>query len=50
MQDNLNGEGNDHPAILRRPVRPAYQIGDVPNDVAVLFESVVKASRLSTAF
>lgn len=35
-----NRERNHHTAVLRRPVRAAQKIGDVPDDVAVLFESV----------
>ena len=40
IETTQHGERNHHPAILRRPVRTAQEIGDVPDDITVLFECV----------
>jgi hypothetical protein len=40
IQTAQHGERDHHTTILRWPVWPAQEIGDIPDDVAVLFECV----------
>ena len=35
------GQRNHHPTVLGRPIRAAQKIGDIPNNIALLFESFV---------
>ncbi|WP_290904984.1 hypothetical protein [Aquabacterium sp.] len=35
------GQWNHHAAVLRRAIRASQEIGDVPDDIALLFECLV---------
>jgi hypothetical protein len=40
IQAAQHGERNHHPAVLWRSIWAADEIGDVPNDVALLFDGI----------